>query len=138
MTTLQERVDEFLASSPHAVVGASNDRAKYGNKVLRVYVQNELEVFPVNPTSERVENIAAFPDLASLPKQVHGISVITPPQVTERIVEEAADLGIKHIWMQPGAESDAAIARAEEAGMNVIHGGPCILVTLLYKEEGLA
>ncbi len=118
------------------MVGASNDRAKYGNKVFRVYVQNELEVYPVNPTSERVEDITAFPDLASLPKQVHGISVITPPHVTERIIEDAAELGIKHVWMQPGAESDAAIARAEGLGMNVIHGGPCILVTLLYKEEG--
>ncbi len=135
MTTLQAQIDEFLAGSPHAVVGASNDRAKYGNKVLRVYLQNDREVYPVNPTSERIEDVGAFPDLASLPKQVHGISVITPPHVTERIVEEAAELGIKHIWMQPGAESEAAIARAEKLGMNVIYGGPCILVTLPYKEE---
>ena len=55
--------------------------------------------------------------------------------VTERIVEEAAELGIEHIWIQPGAESDVAIARTEELAINVIHGGPCILVSLRYTEE---
>ncbi len=133
--TLQERIDAFLAGTPHAVVGASRDRAKYGNKVLRAYLQNDREVYPVNPNGKEVEGRAAFPDLASLPQPVHGISVITKPDVTERIVEEAAELGIKNIWMQPGAESEKAVKRAEQLGMNVIAGGPCALVTLRYRED---
>ena len=133
--TLQERIDAFLAGTPHAVVGASRDRAKYGNKVLRAYLQNDREVYPVNPNSEEVEGLAAFPDLASLPQPVHGISVITKPDVTERIVEQAAELGIKNIWMQPGAESENAIERAEQLSMNVIAGGPCALVILRYRED---
>ena len=133
--TLQERIDAFLAGTPHAVVGASRDRAKYGNKVLRAYLQNDREVYPVNPNSEEVEGRAAFPDLASLPQPVHGISVITRPDVTERIVEQAAELGIKHIWMQPGAESEKAVRRTEQLGINVIAGGPCVLVTLRYHED---
>ena len=133
--TLQERIDAFLAGTPHAVVGASRDRAKYGNKVLRAYLQNDREVYPVNPNSEEVEGLATFPDLASLPQPVHGISVITRPDVTERIVEQAAELGIKHIWMQPGAESENAVKRAEQLGMNTIAGGPCALVTLRYHED---
>ncbi|MCH7916743.1 MAG: CoA-binding protein [Planctomycetes bacterium] len=133
--TLQERIDAFLAGTPHAVVGASRDRAKYGNKVLRAYLQNDREVYPVNPNSEEVEGLATFPDLASLPQPVRGISVITKPDVTERIVEQAAELGIKHIWMQPGAESEKAVKRAEQLEMNVIAGGPCALVTLRYHED---
>ena len=133
--TPQERIDEFFAGSPHAVVGASRDRAKYGNKVLRAYLQNHREVYPVNPTSEEVEGLATFPDLGSLPQPVHGISVITKPDVTESIVEQAAELGIKNIWMQPGAESEKAVKRAEQSGMNVIAGGPCALVTLQYRED---
>ena len=134
--TLQQRIDKFLDGSPHAVVGASQDRTKYGNKVLRAYLQKDREVFPVNPTSDVIEGIKAYPDLASLPQAVRGISVITPPRVTEMIVEQAAELGIEHIWMQPGAESAAAVKRGDELGLNVIAGDACLLVVLGYREDG--
>ena len=136
--TLQERIDAFFAGKPHAVVGASRERAKYGNKVLRAYLQTDHEVYPVNPHTTMVEGLETFPDLASLPQPVHGISVITRPDVTESIVEQAAELGIKNVWMQPGAESEKAVERAEQLGMNVIAGGPCALVTLRYREDGPA
>jgi len=134
-TTMNEQIEEFLAGGPHAVVGASTDRAKYGNKVLRVYQQNGRTVFPVHPTVDEIEGLTAYPDLASLPETVHGISVITPPAVTEKIVQQAADLGIQHIWMQPGAESEQAIELARQSGINVIAGGPCLLVVLGFRDE---
>lgn len=132
--TDNDKIDAFLAGNPHAVVGASQDRSKYGNKVLRAYMQDGREAYPVNPTTQEVEGLKAYPDLASLPTSVHGISVITPPQVTESIIEEADRLGVKHIWLQPGSESQEAVDMAEQQGINVIHGGPCILVTLKYRE----
>jgi predicted CoA-binding protein len=132
---VNERIRSFLAGSPHAVIGASRDRAKYGNKVLRAFLQSGREVYPVHPRGGEIEGLASSPDLASLPVPVHGISVITPPAVTERVIEEAARLSIRHVWLQPGAESDAAVLKAEEAGMNVIAGGPCVLVALRYREE---
>lgn len=131
---LERQIEQFLAGLPHAVVGASRDRAKYGNKVLRVYMQNNRPVYPVNPNAQTVEGLACYPDLASLPEKVHGISIVTPPEVTERIVEQAGELGIENVWMQPGAESERAVARAGELGMNVIAGGPCALVTMGYRE----
>ena len=85
--------------------------------------------------SRPVEGLAAFPDLSSLPESVHGISIVTPPQVTEQVVIEAARLGIHHVWMQPGAESKRAVELAQEAGMNVIWGGPCILVAMRFHEK---
>ncbi len=103
--------------------------------MLRVYLQQNLPVFAVNPNTDEVENVQAYPDLVSLPEQVHGISVITPPHVTELVVEQAGKLGIKNIWMQPGSESDAALTRAKELGMNVVAGGPCVLVVLGYRES---
>jgi len=130
----QSQIEAFLDGSPHAVVGASRDRAKYGNKVLRAYQQHGRPVFPVNPHASEVENVPAYASLAALPETVHGISVITPPDVTELIVEQAGKLGIQHIWMQPGSESDVAVSRAEELGMNLIAGGPCLLVVLGYRE----
>ena len=130
----QAQITEFLAGAPHAVVGASRDRAKIGNQVLRAYLHAGRTVIPVNPGVEEVEGLKAYPDLASLPAPVHGVSVITPPRVTELIIEQAGLIGIKNIWLQPGAESEQAVLRAKELGMNVISGGPCILVVLGQRE----
>lgn len=131
---LDQRIDAFLDGSPHAVIGASTNRDKYGNKVLRVYQQNDRPVFPVNPRAEEIEGLKAYPDLKSLPQKPHGISVITPPEITRSIVEEAAKLGIKHIWMQPGAEFENAEQRGEELGVSIIAGNACALVVMGYHE----
>jgi predicted CoA-binding protein len=131
---LDQRIKAFLDGSPHAVVGASTNREKYGNKVLRVYQQNDRPVFPVNPRADEVEGLKAYPDLKSLPEKPHGISVITPPDITKSIVEEAAALGIKHVWMQPGAEFENAEQRGEELGVNIIAGDACALVVMGYHE----
>lgn len=134
MDQLRARIESFLAGSPFAVVGASADRAKYGNKVLRCYMQNGRTVFAVNPSAGEIEGHRAFANLRSIPERVHAVSIITPPRVTERIVEEAGELGIKHVWMQPGAESAKAIRRAQELGMNVIASGACVLVVLGFHD----
>jgi predicted CoA-binding protein len=133
-STSQEKIESFLTNKRFAVVGASRDRSKYGNKVLRVYMQNDLEAVPVNPTATEVEGVPAYRDLESVPGTIDAVSIITPPAVTEHIVEDAIACGIKHIWMQPGAETRKAIQAAEAAGANVIAGGPCILVSLHYHE----
>jgi uncharacterized protein len=131
---MQQRIDEFLNGSPHAVVGASQDRSKYGNKVLRAYLQANRTVYPINPTADVVEGLKAHPLLTNLPEAAHGVSIITHPRVTEAVVEQAGELGIKNIWMQPGAESASAVELAEKLGMNVIAGGPCLLVVLGYRD----
>ncbi len=133
-TSVTDRIQTFLASGSFAVVGASTDRSKYGNKVLRCYQQHGKEVYPINPRAAEVEGLKAYPSLAALPAQVAAISVITPPVMTEQVVREAAAAGVKHIWMQPGAESDEAIRTAEALGMSVIAGGPCLLVMMGYHE----
>lgn len=131
----QGDIDAFLAGEPFAVVGASTDRAKYGNKVLRVYMQNNKPVYPVNPRGGEIEGLKAYPDLASLPVKPHGVSIITPPPVTEKVVEQAVSLGIGHLWMQPGAESEAAVALALKNDINLIYKGACALVVLGYHEK---
>jgi predicted CoA-binding protein len=119
------------------VVGASRDRSKAGNRVLQAYLQNKRPVYPVNPGAQEIEGLKAYADLASLPTTVHGVSVVTPPHIAEAIVEQAAAIGVRNIWFQPGAESERAVARAEELGINVIANGPCILVVMRYRERGL-
>lgn len=133
--TLEQKINAFLNGQPHAVVGASTNRDKYGNKVLRTYIQADRPVFPINPRATEIEELTAFADLSSVPQDIHGVSIITPPAITEKVVEEAGRLGIKHLWMQPGAESEAAVSRAEELGINVIGGDACLLVVLGFRES---
>jgi len=131
----RENIDEFLRSPAFGVVGASTDRSKYGNKVLRCYLQNGKKAVPVNPKDAQVEGIDAVASVANLPDEVKSISVITPPQVTERVVSEAIKRGITSIWMQPGAESPAAVQNCRDAGVNVIADGSCLLVVLGYRDH---
>jgi predicted CoA-binding protein len=134
VNSVAEQISRFLASPAFGVVGASTRRHKYGNKVLRCYQQNGRRAIPVNPRETVIEGAVCAASVADLPDDVKSISVITPPGVTERVVEEAARKGIENVWMQPGAESARAIATCEAAGMNVIAGGSCVLVVLGYRD----
>jgi predicted CoA-binding protein len=131
---LQQKIDAFLAAGPFGVAGASTNRAKYGNKVLRCYLQDGREAHPVNPRADEIEGRTCYPNIGSLPDDVGAISIITPPLITDMIIDEALGRGIEHFWMQPGAESPDAIERAELEGASVIHGGPCLLVVLGFRE----
>ncbi|MDX2480466.1 MAG: CoA-binding protein [Desulfuromusa sp.] len=133
--SIEEKIKQFLVSPVFGVVGASTNRDKYGNKVLRCFQQNERTVLPVHPKEKQIEAVDCVASVADLPADVQSISVITPPQVTEKVVEQAAAKGIKNVWMQPGAESPAAVQYCEEQGLNVIADGSCVLVVLGYHEH---
>lgn len=130
---MQEKIKQFFNSPAFAVIGASVDRTKYGNKVLRCYLQHQKKVYPVNPKEKSIEGLACINQIASLPDDVKSISIITPPAITEKIVDEAIKKGIENIWMQPGAESQLAIEKCEKSNVNVIAGGACILVVLGFN-----
>ncbi|MDD3295537.1 MAG: CoA-binding protein [Geobacteraceae bacterium] len=132
---MPELIDIFLDAEAYGVVGASANRDKYGNKVLRCYIQNGYRVIPVNPKEKEIEGIPCVASVMDLPDEVKSISVITPPAITEKVVEMAARKGIKNIWMQPGAQSDRAVELCRQNGINAIADGSCILVVLRYHEE---
>jgi len=132
---IEQKIERFLTSATYAVVGASSQRQKYGNKVLRCYQQNKLPVIPVNPNSNEIEGEACVSSVSELPAEVKSISIITPPEVTETVVKLAIDKGIENVWMQPGAESPAAVKLAEDAGIEVIADGSCLLVVMRYHED---
>jgi predicted CoA-binding protein len=132
--TIAERIETFLEAEAFGVVGASAKPYKYGNKVLRCYRQNHRDAVPVNPHEKVIEGLACVSSVKDLPQQVSSLSIITPPQVTEQVVRDAITKGIRNIWMQPGAESSQAIETCEQAGVNVIADGSCLLVVLGYRE----
>ena len=123
----QRLISEFVGRRVWAVVGASQDRQKFGNRVFRSLRDSGYIVYPVNPKVGKVEGARAYPSLADLPETPDVVDVVVPPAVTEQIVKEAGQLGLKRIWMQPGAESDAAIAYCNEQGIQVIYDA-CAMV----------
>jgi predicted CoA-binding protein len=124
---------DFILQKRLAIVGASNDRSKYGNIVYRNLRSKGYAVFGVNPKLESVEGDKCYPNLKSLPGPVDGIVTIVPPWVTEKIVREAAELGITRVWMQEGSESADAIAFSEAQGMNTIYD-QCVMVESNYRD----
>jgi len=125
----------FFASPAFGVAGASTNREKFGNKVLRCYQQNKRKVYGVNPRSTEIEGAPCVANLQDLPDDVLSISVITPPAVTEQVVRDAIAKGIRNIWLQPGAESPLAIEECRKHGVNLIADGSCILVVLGYSDH---
>jgi uncharacterized protein len=124
--TTQEDAAGFLAQNKIAVVGASRNRAKYGNIVYRNLKELGYRVFAVNPVAKTIEDDPCFPNLRSIPEAVDAAIFIVPPIRTEAVVKEALELGIRYFWMQPGAESEAAVRMAQENGAHVV-SGLCIL-----------
>lgn len=133
MLNLDAQITTFLAATSFAVVGASDDPTKYGHRCYLCYMQNKRRAYAVNPNTPTVLGNPTYPNLASLPDKVESISIVTPPPVTDRIIDEAITAGTRNIWIQPGAENWPAIERARQRGLNVIAGGPCLLVTLGYR-----
>ena len=133
--TIQDQIQQFLASPAFGVVGASANRHKYGNKVLRCYQQHGRKVIPVNPNAAEIEGIPCAATISDLPPDVESISMITPPEVTAKLVPLALERGIKNIWMQPGAEHPDAVALCRKQGINVIADGSCVLVVMGYHEH---
>jgi predicted CoA-binding protein len=125
-----ETIRDFLAAPRFAVVGASNHPAKFGGQVFRALLRHGRLVHPVNPKEREVAGERCYAKLADLPQPATAVSIVTPPDVTEQVVEEAAASGARIVWMQPGAESRLAIERAQELGLEVVAGGPCLLVEL--------
>lgn len=133
--TLDEQIEQFLAAEAFAVAGASTNRDKFGNKVLRCYQQHGRSVVPINPRAELIEGLACVPSVEQLPDSVQSLSIVTPPQITVEVVHAALQRGIRNLWMQPGAEHPEAIEFCRQAGANCIAGGPCLLVIFGFSDR---
>ncbi len=117
-------------ATTYAVVGASRSPEKYGYLVYRTLKTAGKTAFAVNPRAEEVDGDRCYPTLTALPQTPDVAVMIVPPASTEAAVAECIRLGIRQIWMQPGAESGAAVAACREHGIAVVSGGPCIMVLL--------
>src|SRR5262245_39046249 len=95
-----------------AVIGASSNRSKFGNRSLRAFQQQGYTVVPINPHESEVEGLKAYASVLDVPGHVDMASFYVPPEIGEQVIGEVARKGIPEVWLNPGAESDELIARA--------------------------
>jgi predicted CoA-binding protein len=108
-----------------AVVGANNDPDKYGNIIYQKLKSRGYEVYPVNPKYETVAGDVCYPDLSSIPRKPEVINMVVSPKHGKAFIEEAAQLGIKNIWLQPGTYDDELMALVAKKGLNAVQA--CVL-----------
>ena len=103
-----------------AVVGASSDRNKFGNKALRAFLAEGHRVIPINPNEAEIEGLATYPSVLDVPERLDMATVYVQPDVTLRLLDEFEHKQIPEIWVNPGAEDDRVMAEARRRGLNVI------------------
>ena len=112
------------------VIGASNDRSKFGNKAVRAHQrQGGHDIFPVNPNETQVEGLPCYPTVADAPGPIDRALFYVPPRVGLKVIDALAQRGdVKEVWLNPGAESPELVARAEELGLETIQA--CAIVAI--------
>ncbi len=104
-----------------AVLGASRDRGKYGNKSVRAHLRAGWQVFPINPRADQIEGLPAYRSLRDLPVEtLDRVSVYLPPAIGITLLDEIAARHPREVWLNPGSESDELLAAAEKLGLPVI------------------
>lgn len=103
-----------------AVLGASSDRTKFGNKAVRAFVRQGHTVIPIHPREAEIEGLKAYASILDVPGPVDMATFYLPPAVGERVIEDVAKKGVAEVWINPGAESPGLVARAKALGLNPI------------------
>ncbi len=126
-STIEDRVAEFISKRVWAIVGASHDPAKFGNKIVLDLHNAGYTVYPVNPKGGEIEGLNVYASLADLPEKPDVVDIVVPPAVTEKVVRQVKDQGLTCVWMQPGSESEEAIRFCEENGIAVVYNA-CAMI----------
>lgn len=125
---MQSAAKLFFSSSQFAIAGASSSTQKFGHKIFAWYLNHQLPAVPLNPTCLSVTvrgkeyETAESPSQLSDPKQT-SLSIITPPQVTEKLLKEAKEAGVRAVWLQPGSFTDEQLASAMKQFPGAAVGG---------------
>lgn len=111
-----------------AVIGASSNREKYGNKAVRSYVAQGHEVLPVNPNEPEIEGLKAYKSVKDIPGSIDRVLLYVPPPVGVKLLDELAAVKPGEIYVNPGAESDELFSRADQLGLKTVFA--CAIVEI--------
>lgn len=103
-----------------AIVGASTNRRKYGNRAVRSYVNQGFDVFPIHPSATDIEGHKAYLSILDVPVALDRVSFYVPPETGLEVIDDVARKKPKEVWFNPGSESDELLAKARGLGLNVI------------------
>ena len=127
MINTRKAIDEFMSLKSMAVVGVSRNKDKFGTVIYRDLKAQGYHMMAVNPKLDMVEGDRCYAGLGALPEKPAGVILCINPAETIAVIEEAARLGIKNIWLQQGANSPEGEAKCKELGLNVV-SGECIFM----------
>ena len=111
-----------------AVIGASSNRGKFGNKALRAYQRQGFTVLAINPNEKEVEGHRTYPSVLDVPGPIDIATVYVPGHIGIKVMDQLAQKGIPEIWLNPGADEEAVVARARELGLNIIQA--CSIIAI--------
>ena len=126
---METTIAEFLGCSRIAVVGFSRNERKFGSAAFTALKERGYDVYAVNRHEKEIRGVRCFPDLTALRGMIDGVFISIPPAAAEAVLDEAAALGLSHVWLQQGAASPALVEQAERLGLKLVNG-KCILMYL--------
>jgi predicted CoA-binding protein len=103
-----------------AIIGASTDRAKFGNRAVRAFRRQGYTVFPINPHAREVEGLKSYASVLDVPETIDMASFYVPPEIGEKVMIDIARKGIAEVWLNPGSESDALVRLARSLKIDPI------------------
>ena len=125
-------LEEAVQKKIWAVVGATNNKEKFGCKIYNRLVKAGYEVYPVNPGLTEIDGAKCYPSIEELPVIPEVVNVVVPPKIAVETVKAAAEKGTKIVWLQPGADKQEVVQAAQEAGIEVIKD--CVLTRIFIKK----
>lgn len=125
---LVNKVEKMLGKKVWAVVGANQNSEKYGNMIYRKLKSRGYTVYPVNPKRDYIEGDKCYKDLSSIPEKLEVVEMVVSPERGIDIINEAADIGVKNIWLQPGTYDNKLLELINKKGLTEVRA--CVLVAL--------
>jgi len=124
---MDRAIQDFINGKRIAIVGISRGGEKFGNTAFAELAARGYQVFAVHPEAKEIAGTPCYPNLAALRGQVDGVLVVVPPQQAVSVLQEAAVVGLKNVWLQQGAESSEVLAQARDLGLNLV-AKKCVLM----------
>jgi len=124
---MEDLIRDFLKQDSFAVAGSFRNPEKVAYRIFLTLKEAGHKVYPVNPSTKEVEGIRCYASVKDIPEDIGAVDLVTPPAISEKIVRECGEKGIKRVWFQPGAESEEAIKFCRDNGIKVIYG-QCLLM----------
>lgn len=122
-------IQEFLKQKTFAVVGSFKNEEKVAYKIFKMLTSYGYTVYPVNPNIKQVDNTKCYPSIEEIPDKIDVLILVTPPEVSLKIVQQALHLGINMVWLQPGADNPNVINFCKENKIKVIYN-TCIMMNI--------